>query len=70
MRRSGSGIPVRASSSIARARAWFLRRPSCSSSTSPIWLPTVYSGFSAVIGSWKIIAISAPRMPRISRSER
>ena len=31
--------------------------PSCSSSTSPIWLPTVYSGFSAVIGSWKIIAI-------------
>ena len=69
MRRSGSGIPVRRSSSTARARAWFFSRPSCSSSTSPIWLPTVYSGFSAVIGSWKIIAIRLPRSPRISRSD-
>ena len=68
-RRSGSGMPVRRSSSIARARAAFLCSPRCSSSTSPIWLPTVYSGFSAVIGSWKIIAISVPRMPRISRSD-
>ena len=31
-----------------------------------IWKPTVNTGFSAVIGSWKIIAISAPRMARIS----
>ena len=30
----------------------------------------MYSGFSAVIGSWKIIAIWAPRMPRIARSDR
>ncbi len=58
-------MPVFASSSIARARAASGCRPSCSSSTSPIWLPTVYSGFSAVIGSWKIIAISAPRISRI-----
>ncbi len=32
---------------------------------SPIWSPTVKTGFSEVIGSWKIIAISAPRMSRI-----
>ena len=51
----------------ARAPA-FGRSASCSSSTSPIWLPTVYSGFSAVIGSWKIMPMRAPRMPRISRS--
>ena len=68
-RRSGSGMPVRRSSSIARPRAAFSRSPRCVSSTSPIWLPTVNSGFSAVIGSWKIIAISVPRMPRISRSD-
>ncbi len=68
MRLSGSGMPVRVSNSMARARAAFLARPSCSSSTSPIWLPIVYSGFSAVIGSWKIMPMRAPRMPRISRS--
>ena len=38
---SGSGMPVLASNSIARARAAFGRSASCSSSTSPIWLPTV-----------------------------
>ena len=32
---------------------------------SPIWSATVNTGLSEVIGSWKIIAISAPRMPRI-----
>ena len=53
---------------MARARAALGRSASCSSSTSPIWLPTVYSGFSAVIGSWKIMPMRAPRMPRISRS--
>ena len=30
-------------------------------STSAIWVPTVNSGLSEVIGSWKIIAISLPR---------
>jgi hypothetical protein len=28
--------------------------------------PTVNTGFSEVIGSWKIIAMSAPRMPRMA----
>ncbi len=30
-----------------------------------IWSPTVKSGLRLVIGSWKIIAISLPRMARI-----
>ena len=33
---------------------------------SMIWLPIVWTGLNAVIGSWKIIAISAPRIRRIS----
>jgi hypothetical protein len=31
---------------------------------STIWWPILSTGFSAVIGSWKIIAIFAPRRPR------
>jgi len=69
MRLSGSGMPVRASNSMARARAALGSRPSCRVNTSPIWLPTVNSGFSAVIGSWKIMPIRAPRMPRICTSD-
>ena len=37
----------------------------CSRIDSAIWSPTGNTGLSDVIGSWKIIAISAPRMPRI-----
>jgi hypothetical protein len=33
---------------------------------SPIWSPTVWSGDSEVIGSWKMIEISPPRIARIS----
>ena len=33
-------------------------------------VPTVYTGFSAASGSWKIIAISCPRSFSMSRSER
>ena len=33
-------------------------------SASAIWLPMVNTGFSEVIGSWKIMAISLPRMRR------
>ena len=33
---------------------------------SAIWSPTVNTGFSDVIGSWKIIAISLPRSARSS----
>ena len=44
-----------------------LRWPACGAcrggggSTSAIWAPTVNSGLSDVIGSWKTIAISLPR---------
>ncbi len=34
-------------------------------SVSTIWDPIVYTGFSAVIGSWKMTAIWAPRTLRI-----
>mgnify|MGYP003693698733 CR=1 FL=1 len=44
-----------------RARRAAAAGSSAGSSTSPICAPTVCSGFSAVIGSWKIIAISPPR---------
>ena len=47
-------------------RAWRLscrcRRP-----TSPIWLPIVWTGENAVIGSWKIMEIAPPRIARIWR---
>ena len=33
---------------------------------STIWLPTVWTGLNEDIGSWKMRAISAPRMARIS----
>ena len=62
MRRSGSGISTRVSNSIARLRArvgaiaWWVR------SISMIWNPMVYTGFSAVIGSWKMTAASLPRI--------
>src|SRR5881394_1174769 len=39
--------------------------PWCRRIDSPIWSPTVNTGLSDVIGSWKIIAISAPRIARI-----
>ena len=32
-----------------------------------IWLPTVYTGLSEVMGSWKIMLISLPRMERMRR---
>ncbi len=44
--------------------------PSCSSSASAICLPTVITGLSDVIGSWKIIEMSLPRTWRIARSSR
>ena len=37
-------------------------------SISPIWKPMVYTGFSAVIGSWKITETSRPRIDRRSRA--
>ncbi len=42
--------------------------PKCVSSASRICRPIVSTGFIDVIGSWKIIAISRPRMRRSSES--
>ena len=50
-----------------RARAAACDSVWCARSCSAICQPTVYTGVSAVIGSWKIIAISLPRTSRISR---
>jgi hypothetical protein len=36
----------------------------CSASTSSIWSPQVMTGFSAVIGSWKIIDMRVQRSSR------
>jgi hypothetical protein len=42
----------------------------CSRKTSPSWKPTVNTGLSEVIGSWKIIEMSAPRSFRSSIGSR
>src|SRR5688572_12442866 len=47
----------------ADAREW-----PCTKRASAIWSPTRITGFSAVIGSWKMREIRAPRTSRISRS--
>ena len=47
------------------ARAARFDMSSCSSSASAICRPIVSTGLSEVIGSWKIIAMSLPRTPRI-----
>ena len=70
MRRSGAGMPTFASISMAAARAWRRVRPWCKRRTSLICVPTRNTGFSAVMGSWKIIAISLPRMRANSSSGR
>ena len=59
---AGAGMPTRSRSSTARARASFLLRPWWRRSTSPICRPMVRTGFREVIGSWKIIAMSLPRI--------
>jgi hypothetical protein len=41
-------------------------RPAWIENISPIWSPMVRSGLSAVIGSWKIMAIPVPRTRRMS----
>ncbi|MBA7470418.1 hypothetical protein ES707_05704 [subsurface metagenome] len=68
-RRSGSGMRTRRSISTARAQACFDVMSWCSRTASVIWSPIRITGLSEVIGSWKIIDIRLPRMPRISSSE-
>ncbi len=59
---SGSRMCTRSSSSSVRARASVSLMPLCRISVSRICLCTVCSGFSDVIGSWKIMPIWSPRM--------
>ena len=60
-------MPTSASRSTQRSRPVSLvRSASYRRSASTIWLPTVCTGLSALIGSWKIIAISRPRIDRNS----
>ncbi len=68
-RDSGFGIPTWRSSSTARVFACRLSIFSCARIASVICSPMRYTGFSDVIGSWKIIPISLPRYSCISVSE-
>ena len=54
------GASARAPARAPAARLW----PRCTCGPSAIWSPTRMTGLSAVIGSWKIIAIAAPRTSR------
>ena len=67
-RRSGLGMPTRRSISIARSRDSLALTFMWSSTCSAIWSPTVNTGFRLVSGSWKIMAMSLPRILRISPS--
>src|SRR6266498_605764 len=69
-RRSGSETPTSESSSTARARDWEAVMPRWISTVSVSWRPTDSTGLSDVIGSWKIMPMSLPRIRRISSSER
>ncbi len=60
-------MPTRVSISIARSRDSFLEAPVCFRKVSPICLPIVWYGDSAVSGSWKIIDMVLPRSFSSSR---
>ena len=61
-------MPTWVNNSSVRARAIAPRMPLCSSNISPICASIVCSGLSEVIGSWKMIEMSLPRISRISFS--
>ena len=63
------GMPTRSSSSTACPCASVSEMSSWARICSTIWSPTRSTGFMEVIGSWKIIAISAPRTRRSSSSQ-
>ena len=67
-RRSGAAIPTWRSISMAWARAAAPSSPACRRSDSPIWSPTVNTGLSEVMGSWKIIEMRLPRTARMRSS--
>ena len=69
IRSPGEEIPTSASArSHASRLATRLIPGRCSSSDSSSCSPMLITGFRLVMGSWKIIAISAPRMDRRVRS--
>ena len=70
MRLWGSGMRTASSSDIVRSRASLFDRSRCTRMLSAIWAPTFITGLRAVIGSWKIIAISVAHRPRYSASDR
>src|SRR5438874_5790096 len=65
-RRSGEDTPTRRRISIVFSRACRRLIAWWSRIASTIWLPTLWTGLNEDIGSWKISAISAPRIARIS----
>ena len=63
-------MPTLASISWAFSMASFLLAPVWKRYMSAIWPPMVMRGFREVIGSWKIMEMSVPRIFSISRLER
>ena len=63
-----AGIPTRSSLAAAISRASERLVPAWITSVSATCAPIVRTGFSAVIGSWKIIAMRRPRIPHIAAS--
>ena len=60
-------MPTWRSSATVRSCAACRDMPRCRISVSATWSPTRLTGFSELIGSWKIMAMSPPRTLRISR---
>ncbi len=58
----GLGMPTSSSRRITRCSSCALGTLLCAVMISAIWSPTLYTGFSAVSASWKIIAMRAPRI--------
>src|SRR5437899_1219870 len=65
---AAAGISTSSSMRWAWARAAVRSSPRCRRTDSAICSPTVKTGFRLVMGSWKIMAISLPRMRRMARS--
>ena len=65
---SGEDRPTSSKRLSVLARASLPESPRCWRSTSATWKPTLNTGFRELIGSWKIIEISAPRSARSSRA--
>ena len=58
--------PTNRNISIMASRRCAGPRSRCSVNASSIWLPMVCNGESAIIGSWKMMEMRAPRTPRKS----